>query len=122
MQYSSLEQILLAKPEAVKEFPFGPDTAVFKVGGKLFALTAWQADPLRVNLKCHPDDANALRSLYPSVLPGYHMNKDHWNTVILDGTIPHEAVLHMIDESYALVVAGLRKADRLRLQALSDGS
>ena len=118
MQYRSLESYLLDKPEAVKEFPFGLETAVFKVVGKMFALTAWQADPLSVNLKCDPDDAYALRSLYPAVQPGYHMNKDHWNTVILDGSIPEEVILRMIDESYVLVVQGLRKADRLRLQSL----
>jgi predicted DNA-binding protein (MmcQ/YjbR family) len=122
MQYRSLESSLLEKPEAVKEFPFGPETAVFKVAGKMFSLTSWQADPLSVNLKCDPDDAYALPALYPAVQPGYHMSKDHWNTVTLDGSIPEDAVLRMIDESYALVVKGLRKTDRLRLQALIDGS
>ncbi len=77
MHYDALEEILLSKPEAVKEFPFGPETAVFKVAGKMFAGTPWQENLLTVNLKCYPDDADALRALYPAVQPGYHMNKDH---------------------------------------------
>ena len=107
---------MLAKKGAFKDFPFGPVAAVFKVAGKMFALVAWQDKPLRVTLKCDPDDAQALRSMFDAVEPAYHMNKEHWNTITLDGTVPKGVLLQMIDDSYALVVKGLRKADRMKLE------
>ena len=90
---------------------------VFKVVGKMFALLGWSENPLRLNLKCEPAHAEALRTIYPSVIPGYHMNKRHWNTVIFDGTIPEEEVRKMIDDSYALVVKTLKKSDREMLMS-----
>lgn len=84
MEYQRLERYLLAEPGAVKEFPFGPEAAVFKVVGKMFALVPWQDDPLSITLKCDPDEAIALRVRYDAIIPGYHMNKEHWNTVTLD--------------------------------------
>ena len=97
--------------------PFGPDALVFKVKGKMFALVGWQRSPLRLSLKCDPDDALALRDMYPAVQPGYYLNKKHWNTITLDGTIPDAELLTMIDNSYRLVVTSLKKAERDALLA-----
>jgi len=115
--YETLEATLLAKPGARRDFPFGEDVAVFKVIDKMFALVAWKVEPLRISLKCDPMEAAQLRTMFPAVQPGYHLNKDHWNTVTLDGSIPEEILGDMIDDSYALVVSKLRKADRDALQA-----
>lgn len=109
MKFEQLHAYLLAKPGAVAERPFGPDTLVYKVGGKMFALVAETADPLWINLKCDPDEALFLRDIYPAVTPGYHMNKRHWNTVTLDGTVPEAEFRRMVDDSYRLVVAKLSK-------------
>ena len=113
---ASLRSYLLSKHGATEETPFGPDVLVFKVMGKIFALVAWQDAPLRITLKCNPEDALALRQQYAAVQPGYHMNKRHWNTIILDGNIPASVMMEMIDDSYALVVAGLSKKQRTELQ------
>ena len=86
----------------------------------MFALVAESESPLRVNLKCDPFHAELLRTTYAAVLPGYHMNKRHWNTVILDGSVPQEELLEMIDGSYALVVKGLTKKQRSQLSAESE--
>ncbi len=99
----------------MEEFPFTPQTSVFKVLGKVFALSALAAEPLRVNLKCDPEIAVRLRTEHPAVVPGRHMNKRHWNTVTLDGSVPDRLVREMIEDSYDLVVAGLPRAVRLRL-------
>jgi predicted DNA-binding protein (MmcQ/YjbR family) len=100
---------------AVEDFPFGPDTSVFKVAGKMFALSALDARPLTVNLKCDPDEAVRLRAGHPdAIAPGYHMNKRHWNTVTVSA-LPAALVRELIEDSYDLVVAGLPKAERLRL-------
>src|SRR5690349_10921295 len=117
-QIMSLEQLrayLLAKPGAAEDFPFGPDPLIVKVAGKVFALVALRDQPLRVSLKCDPYHAQFLRDTYVAVQPGYHLNKQHWNTVTLDGSIPNDEILRMIDESYALVVKGLSKAVRREL-------
>ncbi|MEN8650523.1 MmcQ/YjbR family DNA-binding protein [Streptomyces sp. 21So2-11] len=99
---------------AVEEFPFGPETSVFKVLGKLFALSSLDGEPLKVNLKCEPEIAVRLREEHPAIVPGWHMNKRHWNTVTVDG-LPDRTVRELIEDSYDLVVAGLPKAERLRL-------
>jgi len=93
----------LSKPGAEETTPFGPDTLVYKVGGKIFALTSPDEFPPRVNLKCDPERALELRDRYESILPGYHMNKRHWNTVVLDGSVPSELVRELVDHSYQLV-------------------
>ncbi len=111
-----LRAYLLAKTGTTEEQPFGPEALVFKVSGKMFALVAWQATPLSISLKCDPHLAEMLRMTYTAVQPGYHLNKRHWNTVTLDQSIPPEEITEMIDASYALVVKGLTKADRERLQ------
>jgi predicted DNA-binding protein (MmcQ/YjbR family) len=112
-----LRRYLLSKPEAEEDFPFGPEPAVFKVQGKLFALVMQREGAICVNLKCDPQQAIGLRDLFPAVTPGYHMNKRHWNTVRDDGSIPVGELQRMIDHSYALVVKGLTRQQRLGLEA-----
>lgn len=111
MKLKTLRNILLKKKAATEETPFGPEALVYKVMGKMFALIAWEENPLHLTLKCDPDLALALRAQYKAITAGYHMNKRHWNTVVLDGSVPEEEILAMIDDSYALVVKGLKKAD-----------
>ena len=119
MTLEELRAVCLAKPGTSEDFPFGPDTLVFKVAGKMFALCPVQSgvddDPLSVNLKCEPELAELLRGKYEAITPGYHMNKRHWNTVVLDGSVPEREVLELIDLSHTLVVKGLRKVERERL-------
>lgn len=101
---------------AVEDFPFTPEISVFKVLGKMFALSWIDARPLKVNLKCDPEDAIRLRGEHEGLIaPGYHMNKRHWNTVQVDGELPDRLVRELIEDSYDLVVAGLPRAERLRL-------
>lgn len=108
-------------PEAVETEPFGPGILVHKVCDRMFTLL-WEGEDPRVNLKCDPLHALELRDRFPGVTPGYHMNKDHWNTVTLDGTVPEDEILEMLRDSYVLVAHGLRRADRERvLAALGDG-
>jgi len=115
----NIEQIrehCLKKKAVAEEFPFDEDTLVFKIAGKMFLLASLEAIPLQINLKCEPEKAIELREEYDSVQPGYHMNKKHWNTVIIDGTIPTRKMLEWIDDSYSLVVAGLTKTQREKLE------
>ena len=112
MDVDTARQYLLGKPEAMEDYPFGPDVAVMKVRGKMFATLGEEQGEGRMNLKCDPDQALALRDIFAAVLPGYHMNKKHWNTVRLDGSIPVGEIERMIDHSYALVVKGLTKKVR----------
>lgn len=102
-------------PGAVEDYPFGDDVAVFKIGGKMFALVMLSGEPGSVNLKCDPDWALDLRAMYPAVRPGYHANKRHWNTVDLDGTVEDAELREMIDHSYELVVNGLSRNERARI-------
>lgn len=102
----------LSKPGAEETTPFGPEVLVYKIGGKVFALTDPDQFPARMNLKCDPDRAVELRDEYDSIIPGFHMNKKHWNTIILDGSLPGKLVKEMIDHSYALVVKGLPKGKK----------
>jgi predicted DNA-binding protein (MmcQ/YjbR family) len=111
-----LRALCLSFNETVEDFPFRPEVSVFKVLGKLFALTTLDARPLTVNLKCDPEDAIRLRADHPGlIVPGYHMNKRHWNTVTVDGELPDRMIRELVEDSYDLVVAGLPRADRLRL-------
>ncbi len=100
------------KPGAVEDYPFGDEVAVFRVAGRMFALVPLGESPGSVSLKCDPDLAIGLRGRYAGVRPGYHLNKRHWNTVTLDGSVPDEDVLELIDHSYELVVARLTRAQR----------
>ena len=94
----------MLKPFVTEGFPFGEDTLVFKVNGKIFFLAGLDNSPLQFNVKCDPDKAIELREVYPeSVLPGYHMNKKHWNTIVVDGRLSANQLKAMIDDSYALV-------------------
>ncbi len=104
-------------PEVEETTPFGPDVLVFKVCGKMFALTSPDQFPTKVNLKCDPNRALELRDEYDAVQPGYHMNKKHWNTVTLDNSVPSRLISEMVDQSIRLVVQRLKKADRERLLA-----
>lgn len=108
----ALRKYLLSKPEACEVFPFGPEISVFKVRDKIFAICLEQQDGReRVNLKCDPLEAEQLRMVFRDlVLPGYHMNKRHWNTVVLDDSLPSSEIERMIDNSYALVVKKMGKA------------
>ena len=112
MEYEHLHSYLNDKPGSMVDFPFDQVTLVFKVGGKMFALLSLNEQPLRMNLKCDPDKVEALRDCFASIIPGYHMNKRHWNTLILDGSLPDDLILSLIDDSYALVFKGLTKAAR----------
>jgi predicted DNA-binding protein (MmcQ/YjbR family) len=104
-------------PEAVEDYPFGDDVAVFKIGGRMFALVTLHDDPGRMTLKSDPELALELRARFPAVSPGYHTNKRHWNTVELDGSIENDDLREMIDHSYELVVSKLPRAERTRLSA-----
>jgi predicted DNA-binding protein (MmcQ/YjbR family) len=111
----ALQEKCLAMPGAVEEFPFGPAPSVFKVGGKIFAISDLESRPLQVSLKCEPELAVQLRATYPAIAPGYHLNKRHWNTVTVDGSISDATVSDMIEDSYDLVRSGLSKAATKRL-------
>ena len=112
---AALRRLLLTFAGAEETFPFGPETSVFKVAGKVFALSRLGADELRVSLKCEPQIAEALRAEHAAVVPGYHLNKRHWNTVTLDGSIPEQLVRDMIEDSYDLVVSALPAVRRREL-------
>ncbi len=102
----------LSKPAAEETMPFGPDVLVYKVGGKMFGLTQPDEFPPSLNLKCDPERAVILREEHDAIRPGYHMNKRHWNTLVLDGSLSSRLVRELIDHSYDLVVASLPKSQR----------
>ena len=112
MDYQQVRTHILSQREAGEDFPFGPDVAVYRVRHKIFAMLAKDKDGARVSLKCDPAEALALRDLFKAVMPGYHLNKKHWNTVILDGTVPDGELKRMIDNSYALVIASMPTSQR----------
>lgn len=103
---------------AIEDYPFGDGVAVFKVGGRMFALVGLDGEPGSVNLKCDPELALDLRDRYAAVSPGYHANKRHWNTVELDGSIEDDEFREMVEHSYALVVAGLTRRQRAALATI----
>jgi predicted DNA-binding protein (MmcQ/YjbR family) len=109
MDAAAFRKYCLKKRGVTEDSPFGPEHIVFKVGGKMFALLAFEEVPPTANLKCDPDRALELRDRYEEVQPGYHMNKKHWNTVTVAGGIPAAELLQMIDHSYELVVKSLPK-------------
>ena len=112
MTAEDIREYCIKKPGVKESFPFDNETLVFKVGGKMFLLLSLDSDPLSFNVKCDPDKAVELREKYASVLPGYHMNKQHWNTVQCDGTVPKKIILGWIDDSYELVYSSLPKKVR----------
>lgn len=122
IELEDIRQYALNKPGTSEGFPFDEDTLVFKVLGKLFLLTNLEAFPSTLNLKCEPERALELRERYDAIKPGYHMNKKHWNTITLDGTIPDELILELVDHSYTLVVKGLTRAQRQQLEPTDEDS
>lgn len=125
IDHKTCKKCLLSKPKTGEDFPFGPDVAVYRVMGKMFATLAigkmgkgdgegnmhWW-----MNLKCDPDEAFILRDIFPAVIPGYHMNKSHWNTVVLDGSIPKGEIERMMDNSYQLIVSKMTKKDQATIR------
>ena len=107
MKEVKLRTYIESKAGALADYPFDEYTRVYKVGGKMFALISEDENPLRMNLKCDPADSLALRAEHKAILPGYHMNKKHWNTIVLDGSLTEDLVHEMIDHSYELVVERL---------------
>jgi predicted DNA-binding protein (MmcQ/YjbR family) len=116
MNFEATRAYLLLRPGAWEDFPFGPDVYVYKIESKMFATLAMERGVARTNLKCDPEEAQFLRSMFEAVLPGFHMNKRHWNTVVLDGSIPRGEIERMIDRSFGLVVKSLKKAERQALE------
>jgi predicted DNA-binding protein (MmcQ/YjbR family) len=110
MNIESLREYCLSMPGAEESLPFGPDTLVFKVKGKIFLLAGLDEAPLSFNVKCEPDKALELREEFPCVQPGYHMNKKHWNTIIVDGSVPDKKLKEWIDWSYDLVLGNRKKS------------
>ena len=117
MDIEAYRNYCLTKVGVTEEFPFDNNTLVFKVLGKMFALTN-VANFTSINLKCDPEEAIELRETYNAVQPGYHMNKRHWNTVLINGTLPDKLVFSWIDKSYLLVTSSLSKSQKLALRAL----
>jgi predicted DNA-binding protein (MmcQ/YjbR family) len=109
MNIESLREYCLSKPGAEETLPFGPDTLVYKVNGKIFLLTGLDEEQLSFNVKCDPDKAIELREEFPCVLPGYHMNKKHWNTILVDGSVSSKQLKEWIDHSYELVTVKKKK-------------
>ncbi len=106
---NEIREYCLSKKGTEECLPFGPDTLVFKVMGKVFLLVGLDAEPLQFNAKCAPEKALELRENYPCVIPGYHMNKKHWNTIICDGSVNNKLMKQWIDDSYQLVAGSLTK-------------
>jgi predicted DNA-binding protein (MmcQ/YjbR family) len=115
MTPDELRRCCLRKPGAIEDFPFGEHVSVFKVADKMFALSDLDSLPLEVSLKCDPDLAEALRSQRAAIRAGYHLNKRHWNTVTLDGSITDDEIQNMIQDSYDLVATTLTRAQREHL-------
>jgi predicted DNA-binding protein (MmcQ/YjbR family) len=118
MDIESIRKHCLKKPGVTEDFPFGENTLVFRVMKKMFLLASIDEIPLRINLKCDPEKAMELRERHDSVIPGYHMNKTHWNTVVVDGTVPAQEILNWIDDSYLLIVNSLKKYDKEKIKRL----
>lgn len=121
MNHKQLEDYILSKPGSWLDYPFGEDVAVYKVGsketGKMFALITNGSDPARVSLKCVPELAEELRERYETVMPGYHLNKKHWNTILATGQLEEDQLLSLVDLSYNLVIQSLSKEEQAKLRA-----
>ena len=115
MNFQDCREHCLMQLQSSEDFPFGPDIYVYKVAGKIFAILSETAGVARVNLKCDPAEAIMLRDIFPAITPGYHMNKQHWNTLLLDGSVPENEIKRQIEHSYQLVVKSLPKARRPQL-------
>ena len=117
MHIEAFREYCIQKKGVSEELPFDAHTLVFKVMGKIFALTSLEGE-FSINLKCNPEKAQSLRESYPAVQPGYHMNKKHWNTIVIDGSIKDPLLCTWIDESYELVCVGLPKKLQKKLDLL----
>ena len=120
MTPAELRDWCLAQIGAAETFPFGAGVSVFKVGGKMFALSRLTSEPLEVSVKCEPELAVQLRHSYEAIRPGYHLNKRHWNTITLDGDAPDQLVRDLVEDSYDLVVAGLSRRAQTELRRASS--
>lgn len=120
MTHKELEAYVLSKPGSWLDYPFGEEVAVYKVGskqtGKMFALIPEGKDPVRISLKCDPVLAETLRQRYESVMPGYHLNKKHWNTIVTSGQLCEREVFDLVDLSYQLAKDGLSKTEQAMLE------
>ncbi|MFA6232743.1 MAG: MmcQ/YjbR family DNA-binding protein [Bacteroidota bacterium] len=117
MNVETLRRYCLSKPGTTEDFPFDEETLVFRVQGKIFCLVSLEKIPLQFNLKRDPIRAIELREAFDAVRPGYHMNKKHWNTVVMDGSVPSREIREMIDHSYTLIFESLPKRLRDELNA-----
>jgi len=116
MNIEQIREYCVKKKGVTEEFPFDEETLVFKVAGKIFLLASLESIPLQINLKCDPEKAIEIREEYEAVQPGYHMNKKHWNTIIIDGSVSIRKMFEWIDDSYNLVVERLKKSDIKKLK------
>ncbi len=120
MTHKQLEEYILSKPGSWLDFPFGEEVAVYKVGskdtGKMFALIPEGKDPATISLKCDPILAVQLREKYATVMPGYHLHKKHWNTIVTSGELSDQEMFDLINHSYLLVLAGLSKDEQDKLR------
>ena len=115
MDIEQLRDYCLSKKEATEGFPFGDDTLVFKVKGKIFLIASLNRPQLQFNVKCNPEKAIELREEFNAIQPGYHMNKKLWNTIIIDGSLSMKLIKEMIDDSYFLILKSLPKKDQIGL-------
>lgn len=122
MNIEEIREYCISKPGVTEGFPFDESTLVFKVMNKIYALVGLERIPLFINLKCDPERAIELRELYEDIQPGYHMNKQQWNSVYFTGSIPKNLIQELIDHSYELVVKGLKKKDREALDSIEPGN
>lgn len=109
-EFAVVRDCCLAQPGSREDFPFGPDIYVYKSNDKVFAILTEREHQVRINLKADPTEALMLRQMFSAVTPGYHMNKKHWNTLLLDGTIPDNEVVRQIEQSWLLVQPKRRRA------------
>ena len=116
MNIETISEYCLSKKGSIEDFPFDEETLVFKVGGKMFALIPLEKIPLQISLKCDPEKAIELREHFEEVLPGWHMSKKYWNTIILEGNIKWNDLREWIDHSYDEVVKGLKKTERNKIK------
>lgn len=117
MDLETIRKYCIEKKSTTESFPFGESTLVFKVCGKIFLLMSLDSVPLQFNVKCNPEKAEEFREIYNSVIPAFHMNKRHWNTIILDGKLSTKLIREMIDDSYMLVVKSLPIKERKKFKS-----
>ncbi len=120
MTLDELKRYLRSRTGSTEESPFGPEHLVYKVMGKIFAVVAWDEEPVTMSLKCDPEGVEVLRKVFRAVTPAPYFDKRHWNLVALDGSVPEPELLAMVDDSYELVVAGLTRARREELRRLTQ--